>query len=124
MSEVKLLPCPFCGGEVEVKSCSSNFFDSVFEIVCRECGCRQAPSIHKEAVINAWNRRKPMEDIVAELEYQKEKCEEDMEYWNEKSWKDSAAYTNWDLCNRKSNDLEEIIDIVRKGGVEDGETHD
>lgn len=55
--------------------------------------------------------------VVAELEYQKEKCEEDMEYWHEKSWKDSVAYTNWDLCNRKSNDLEEIIDIVRKGGV-------
>ena len=66
MSELK--KCPFCGGEVEVKSRSSNFFDSVFEIVCRECGCRQAPSIHKEAVINAWNTRKPMDNIVQKLE--------------------------------------------------------
>ena len=79
MSELKC--CPFCGGEVEVKSRSSNFFDSVFEIVCRECGCRQAPSINKEAAINTWNTRKPMDNIVEKLEEEKSDCGERTGYF-------------------------------------------
>lgn len=106
MSEVKLLPCPFCGGEVEVKSCSSNFFDSVFEIVCRECNCRQAPSIHKEAVINAWNTRKPIEDIVERLENAKEDFRE---------YRDGKLV--YEITASVSG-INKAIEIV-KGGVED-----
>jgi Lar family restriction alleviation protein len=61
-----LKPCPFCGGEAEMQyigTCCPLYF-----ISCKECGCKQATSISKEAVIEAWNTRKPMEAVVAELE--------------------------------------------------------
>ena len=43
----------------------------LYFISCKECGCKQATSISKEAVIEAWNTRKPMEAVVAELEKEK-----------------------------------------------------
>lgn len=123
MSEVKLKPCPFCGGKANKRIAFPLDADglevNMYIVGCNNCDVEFTCLWDEEIVVNAWNTRKPMDDIVERLEYQKEKCEEDMEYWSEKSWKDSVAYTNWDLCNRKSNDLEEIIDIVRKGGVED-----
>ena len=64
----KLLPCPFCGGEAEVNYNESTSLIPFFIVLCRECGCKQSGSISKEAVINAWNTRKPMERIVERLE--------------------------------------------------------
>ena len=59
-----------------------------------------------------------VEKVVAELEYQKEKCEEDMKYYEEKSWKDRVSHTNHDLFFMKSDCLEDVIEIVKRGGVE------
>ena len=59
-----------------------------------------------------------IEKVVAELEYQKEKCEEDMRYYEEKSWKDHVSHTNYDLFFMKSDCLEDVIEIVKRGGVE------
>lgn len=63
-----LKPCPFCGGEVKLNYVGGDSYIPYYFISCKECGCKQASSIHKEAVINAWNTRKPMEAVVAELE--------------------------------------------------------
>ena len=64
MSEIKLLPCPFCGGELhkhhryyhhEINGClfdDYEFFEEDFE---------------------KWNTRKPMQEIVERLE---EECKE------------------------------------------------
>lgn len=59
-----------------------------------------------------------VDDVVANLEYLKEKCEEDMRYYEEKSWKDHVSHTNYDLFFMKSDCLEDVIEIVKRGGVE------
>ena len=76
MQNDKLLNCPFCGGEAEMTWQRHGFDTMIYWIFCRECGCKQVSSIHKEAVINAWNTRKPMERIVEQLEKEKEKANE------------------------------------------------
>lgn len=65
MSEIKLLPCPFCGVELhkhhryyhhEINGClfdDYEFFEEDFE---------------------KWNTRKPMQEIVERLEEEKDSC--------------------------------------------------
>ena len=78
-SDIKLLPCPFCGGE------GSAFVDKYEKYFtgCLKCNfyygieiehdCELEDgwlAIHdsKEEAINAWNTRKPMDRIVEQLE--------------------------------------------------------
>ena len=79
----KLLCCPFCGGKAEIHS-DFSYFVSDFWIVCKRCGCKQESSISKESVIEAWNTRKPMEAVVAELEASAEgaKDSKDLSKWS------------------------------------------
>ena len=61
MAELK--KCPFCGGEGKINyigTCIPLYF-----ISCKECGCRQENSIHKETVTNAWNNRPTESEIRA-----------------------------------------------------------
>ena len=103
----KLLPCPFCGGEAEMTWQRHGFDTMLYWIFCRECGCKQCSSIHKEAVINAWNTRKPMERIVEGLE---EERKYSFEYFRE----DEGQF-------RKG--LREAIRIIKKAGGTDGQTN-
>lgn len=76
MSEIKLLPCPFCGGEAEVignyiKGVPNNF---QYFVRCKKCKARPQPFYtfkKKEKAVEAWNTRKPMERIVERLEEMK-----------------------------------------------------
>ena len=67
MSEIKLLPCPFCGGEATVYDDEYNHY----AIGCKLC-CDVTPvttwedTVEKASAI--WNTRKPMERIVERLE--------------------------------------------------------
>ena len=59
-NEVKLLPCPFCGGEAEV-----TLFVGNYGVGCTKCpgaifNCRGQT---KEEAIEAWNRRVSNETI-------------------------------------------------------------
>ena len=69
MSEIKLKPCPFCGGDAKLVTGISKSI--LFEdrpnatVICQKCGCRTesvADIYHDGSVINAviryWNRRK------------------------------------------------------------------
>ncbi len=52
MKETELKPCPFCGGEVELKDCTSNFYGfNGYEIKCN-CGCRLKSHLCSEMVFN------------------------------------------------------------------------
>lgn len=86
MSEIKLLPCPFCGGEAEfVRDIERKdiFQSSDYVYVrCKECHAQTSKiyysaEFHKldeeyALVEKAWNTRKPMQDIVERLEEVKE----------------------------------------------------
>lgn len=70
--EVKLLPCPFCGGEGKPAECESGaFYDSPFkpwEIVCQGCGISGPLEDTQAAAITAWNTRIAAEQTLnAEL---------------------------------------------------------
>lgn len=55
-NEVKLLPCPFCGGEAVVDNDNGPYDEHYAEWVeCRKCLIRTCP--RKKADIKAWNTR-------------------------------------------------------------------
>lgn len=58
MSEAKLKPCPFCGGEVTV---DYNEYTNKYSIACGNLKCilcvQTLPYDTKERAIEAWNRR-------------------------------------------------------------------
>ena len=58
MSEIKLKPCPFCGGEAETFYWQAHINDEYhLNLVCTTCGAGfQDVSSEKEA-FEAWNRR-------------------------------------------------------------------
>jgi Lar family restriction alleviation protein len=73
MSEVKLLPCPFCGGKAKVirRKKSSNDDGFLFEVSvkCEVCDSESRRCLEDEnKAIMIWNTRKPMERIIEKLE--------------------------------------------------------
>lgn len=64
MSEIKLLPCPFCQNEAY----TDKIWKPLFSIKCKNvnCGCKISKSTFEEAV-EAWNTRTPMNQIIEEL---------------------------------------------------------
>lgn len=93
----KLLKCPFCGGEAELKYARqklpfSGEINSFF-VTCKNCGCstpyfsemniyyskdyKEKEKELKEKTIKTWNTRKPMEMILERLKekhVESEKC--------------------------------------------------
>lgn len=111
MSEIKLLPCPFCGGEARLQTLDGsedgqakciNYED---ELHCGysfvHCyGCDTDFMHHGEYakdVLEAWNTRKPMQEIVKKLE----------------EWKNSS------LDSLEKCAFEKAIEIVKRGGVDE-----
>jgi hypothetical protein len=86
MSEIKLLPCPICNGEVKIAlfGCGGEEWYSItrFDDEENSCQCRlfmesekffaeddeSVKEKHKQDLINRWNTRKPMERIIERLE--------------------------------------------------------
>ena len=69
MSELKLLPCPFCGGEAEML----NYSPTEWLVHCIECdGMVEKWRETEEEAIEQWNNRTPMDNIVEKLEEAKE----------------------------------------------------
>ena len=61
MKEVKLKPCPFCGGGADIEAFRNSYGMTWFAVFCRCADCNVHPStdwfINEEAAIEAWNRR-------------------------------------------------------------------
>lgn len=67
--EIKLKPCPFCGGPVKLEKAhvhQSEIYGKrqFYGVVCRNtinlggsCGMEQVPSASEEAAISRWNMR-------------------------------------------------------------------
>lgn len=56
MSELKLKPCPFCGGELEMSS-YCNFGDWFYFAMCPKCRAKSDVFDTPEKAAAAWNRR-------------------------------------------------------------------
>lgn len=56
MEEIKLKPCPFCGGEAEFVGYKS------YWIICVDCTAESAVYDSKAEAVEAWNRRVGQED--------------------------------------------------------------
>ncbi len=51
---IKLLPCPFCGGEAEIERYGTGRYSTIYQ--CTECSCRleTGETFHHGA---SWNQR-------------------------------------------------------------------
>lgn len=62
MSNIKLKPCPFCGGEAEIMSFTDDNGE-YFAVVCKNDNCRcgedylWTETVNRQTAIDAWNRR-------------------------------------------------------------------
>ena len=72
MSEIKLLPCPFCGGEAKVCNGSNEIVGNQYLIRCKGLNCTLRPKTEwyesLDEAARHWNTRKPMERINSRLE--------------------------------------------------------
>lgn len=70
VSEVKLLPCPFCGVEAGMVRQHSGVSDKIYIVSCKNEEC-EASLGHfcesKDMAITEWNTRKPMERIEKKI---------------------------------------------------------
>lgn len=59
MSEIKLKPCPFCGGEASIKSVTKGTFVKKvgYFAVCNSCGASTHVALNINDVPHKWNRR-------------------------------------------------------------------
>ena len=79
-NKIKLLPCPFCGGEAEIVTEKSRV-GQVGRVECVKCSCKKtvlkAPNYEgdiEKDITDSWNTRKPMERIVERLEEAEKHC--------------------------------------------------
>ena len=57
MEEIKLKPCPFCGGKGEIFRGTTYGFHYLYEPRCITCECALGVYETEEQAIEAWNRR-------------------------------------------------------------------
>ena len=61
MSEIKLKPCPFCGGEAKIKDriecLGHGDYERFYLVTCCNCYAQSRMCGEEQYVIEAWNRR-------------------------------------------------------------------
>ena len=108
MTDKRLLPCPFCGGEVEFhpqEHHMENFWNKN-TIHCPTCGFLMEET-NRLQLFKKWNTRKPMERIV-------ERFEKSAEFY-QKRWIISTK----DADYGRSDAYEIAAEIVKGGGVDE-----
>jgi hypothetical protein len=113
MSEIKLLNCPFCGGEAEIEEhkfwndITRSFDIKTYGVKCQKCstGGFQFYRLENDAIIH-WNTRKPMERINERLEDKLDK-----------TYLQTHLYKHF--VEGEQYALDEAIEIVKEeGGIE------
>lgn len=61
MSEIKLLPCPFCGGKAEHRAIGGSL-DTYYVVACSKCGIRTPLNPVAQSATDFWNRRTDADD--------------------------------------------------------------
>lgn len=61
MSEVKLKPCPFCGGEAHIQ-CIPHFEGKHYYGLCLTCKAKTLPEKTEDAAAVHWNKRLDKEE--------------------------------------------------------------
>lgn len=121
MSDKKLLPCPFCGGEIKQMFMNEEtFVECVWDesignastwFKCYECDSEyfhDEPIDTPEKQVEWWNTRKPMQKIVERLE---ERLEETYKLY-------AIAFNAEDIGSYSA--YSDAINIVKKeGGLND-----
>lgn len=113
-NEVKLLPCPFCGGEAEIDSDKIGKGKSLYYAYCKNyCITQYGYYSSKESAITAWNTRKPMERILERLETESDLAEKEMERAREQN------PLQYERCDSYICAIDNAIEIVKEeGGIE------
>ena len=71
----KLRECPFCGGNnVDVFNWEVTFQGDYFKAYCKDCDFELKPQRTEEEAIKAWNKRSYIDEIVEQLEEEKNHC--------------------------------------------------
>ena len=120
MSEIKLLPCPFCGGGARMmgfdmygEEVCVNYHDEIkytqnHYITCNGCDTDIWLGLNAKDTIEKWNTRKPMERILTRLEEARAECKE-----LQRSTTDAYGYM------KMKQGIDCVIDIVKEeGGIE------
>ena len=97
----KLLPCPFCGGEAELKV-NLEMGGTQYQVLCKECPTtvgRYWCWNEKEA-IEYWNTRKPIEDVLKRMES------------FEKAWEEESV-KNYPPAKHKAKSWNKAIELVK-----------
>jgi hypothetical protein len=89
MNDIKLKPCPFCGGEVEIETTLRAYScRDWYGIVCRNtknlggtCALQIAPQASPEVAAKRWNMRVPEDDLRAALVEAREFVDHHSEPW-------------------------------------------
>ena len=69
MNEKKIKKCPFCGGEAKKTVIHEDILHvKYWGIRCTVCGCKTSGWQDVNKAIEAWNTRKPMENMVNKLD--------------------------------------------------------
>ena len=112
MSDERLKPCPFCGGEATPLYCENGnrytsnilYLSKRGTIKCKKCELTLPRVYYRVSkAIEAWNTRKPMERIV-------ERLEESKTNFSRMGTLQSAYY---------DKGLDKAIEIVKAGGVDE-----
>ena len=112
MSEIKLLPCPFCGGEARVVE--NNFRTDTYSVRCKNCYAESDRYHTQEEAIKQWNTRKPMERIVAKIDEEIAKADR-----INKVLMDSRDFKGADIqASRMSQAIKDKRIVKEEGGIE------
>ena len=120
MSEIELLPCPFCGGKAEVRATkrlvfNGKYMGTVHYVVgCIDTKCigriqRRYNSI--EEAIDAWSTRKTIHRIVEQLEKELQLADK------EKARCARENLLQFDSAKGYASGIATAIEIVKGGGI-------